>query len=111
MVDIENKKNKKINAKPETIVIGNRLNISHLNNINKAGIAMNVTGFTLALGGTALFLYDYLGYPSVIKEAKTYQEYKSVYTVDLALLISSISSIAIGSGMIIASIPMMETRG
>lgn len=110
-VSIRKQKSKNIKSKPETIVIGNKLNITNLNNLNKAGIALNITGFTLAMGGTALFLYDYLGYTSVIKEANTYEEYRTVYAVDLTLFISSLSSIAIGSGLIIASIPMFVYKG
>lgn len=87
-----------------------------LSNINKAGIALNVTGGIILLsgiGGFVLFAYadSYISSPDTEDEDWDYQAYTDMYNLMLAGLGIGIGGTVIGVVMIAVGIPLTVYKG
>ncbi|MBN2545657.1 MAG: hypothetical protein JXB50_07670 [Spirochaetes bacterium] len=108
--DSKNKKSEpseKKEKKKEYIIYGKTILVLNLNTINKIGIGFSIGGTIFAIGGGLLLIYDYFGFKNILYSAKTYSEYQTLYTADIALMVTGISAIAIGAALVFAAIPMI----
>jgi len=82
--------------------------------MNIAGIVLAPTGATIAVAGTALLVYDLIGYSQEVKLKETnkdaggtFEQYKTAYDTYIGLFYSGVTMIAIGGTLAIVSIPLI----
>jgi len=97
----------KKDKKKDYIIFGKTILVMNLNPVNKAGIGFSIGGPLLALGGGALFIYDYFGFKNLLYSTKTYGDYQNLYAADIALMAAGAGCIIIGTALLIASFPMI----
>ncbi len=87
----------------------NRL-FGSINNYNKGGIGLIVSGSILTVTGLVMCIADNLYYPDQKNAALNYDDYKILNDQDLALFTSSIVLMSIGGIMVCVSIPLLANK-